>query len=91
MSDSKPYGDKAGAKPGDRSGRRAWTPRAAPRRSARSPTASSIPVLAKRAGISTELIGVWDEIAGESFADCTRPEKIAWPRRHFRRRAGGRL
>lgn len=39
------------------------------------------PVLAKRAGISTLLLGSWDEIAGEDFADCTRPEKIAWPRR----------
>jgi hypothetical protein len=39
------------------------------------------PVLAKRAGINTLLLGSWDEIAGEAFADCTRPEKIAWPRR----------
>ena len=39
------------------------------------------PVLAKRAGISTLLLGSWDEIAGEEFADCTRPEKITWPRR----------
>ncbi len=39
------------------------------------------PVLARRAGINTLLLGSWDEIAGEEFADCTRPEKIAWPRR----------
>jgi len=39
------------------------------------------PVLAKRAGINTLLLGSWDEIAGEEFADCTRPEKITWPRR----------
>ena len=39
------------------------------------------PVLARRAGITTALIGSWDEIAGEQFADCTRPEKIVWPRR----------
>ena len=38
------------------------------------------PVLARRAGISTSLLGSWDEIAGEDFADCTRPEKITWPR-----------
>ncbi|MDE1159481.1 MAG: DUF721 domain-containing protein [Neorhizobium sp.] len=38
------------------------------------------PVLARRAGISTALLGSWDEIAGEDFADCSRPEKIAWPR-----------
>lgn len=39
------------------------------------------PVLAKRAGINTLLLGSWDEIAGASFADCSRPEKITWPRR----------
>lgn len=39
------------------------------------------PVLAKRAGISTLLLGSWDEIAGIDFSDCTRPEKISWPRR----------
>jgi len=39
------------------------------------------PVLAKRAGINTMLLGSWDEIAGPDFADCTRPERIAWPRR----------
>jgi hypothetical protein len=33
------------------------------------------PVLARRAGISTALLGSWDEIAGEDFADCTRPER----------------
>ena len=39
------------------------------------------PVLAKRAGINTMLLGSWDEIAGSQFADCTRPERISWPRR----------
>ena len=39
------------------------------------------PVLAKRAGINTMLLGSWDEIAGAEFAECTRPERIAWPRR----------
>jgi hypothetical protein len=39
------------------------------------------PVLARRAGINTALLGSWDEIVGEDFADCTRPEKIAWARR----------
>jgi hypothetical protein len=34
------------------------------------------PVLSKRAGINTALLGSWDEIAGDDFADCTRPEKI---------------
>ena len=39
------------------------------------------PVLARRAGINTALLGSWEDIVGESFADCTRPEKIVWPRR----------
>lgn len=39
------------------------------------------PVLARRAGISTALLGSWDEIAGAEFSDCTRPERIVWPRR----------
>lgn len=39
------------------------------------------PILSRRAGISTLLIGSWDEIAGEQFSDCTRPEQIKWPRR----------
>lgn len=46
------------------------------------------PVLARRAGISTALLGSWDEIAGEDFADCTRPEKIAWPRKDEGRESG---
>jgi hypothetical protein len=39
------------------------------------------PVLARRAGINTALLRSWDEIVGEDFAECTRPEKIAWARR----------
>jgi hypothetical protein len=39
------------------------------------------PVLARRAGINTALLGSWDEIVGEDFAECTRPERIAWPKR----------
>ncbi len=38
------------------------------------------PVLARKAGINTALIGSWDEIVGADFAECTRPEKITWPR-----------
>ncbi|MCM2451106.1 DUF721 domain-containing protein [Agrobacterium vitis] len=41
------------------------------------------PVIARRAGISTALLSSWDEIAGADFADCTRPEKIVWPRRDY--------
>jgi hypothetical protein len=49
------------------------------------------PVLQKKAGINTALIGSWDEIAGADFADCSRPEKITWPRRNAERQgeAGG--
>ena len=39
------------------------------------------PVLSRRAGISTGLIAAWEDIAGESFASVTRPEKIRWPKR----------
>jgi hypothetical protein len=37
------------------------------------------PILARRAGINTLLLGSWDEIAGEQFAGCSRPERIRWP------------
>jgi len=49
------------------------------------------PVLQRKAGISTALIGSWDEIAGSDFADCSRPERITWPRRNADRQgeAGG--
>ena len=39
------------------------------------------PVLARRAGINTTLLSLWGEIVGAEFADCTRPERIKWPRR----------
>ena len=39
------------------------------------------PVLAKRAGINTTLLGLWDDIVGPDFAEDTRPERITWPRR----------
>lgn len=43
------------------------------------------PVLTRRAGIDTLLLGAWEDIVGEALADCTRPEAIRWPRP-----AGGR-
>ncbi|SEK64643.1 hypothetical protein SAMN04487976_103194 [Xaviernesmea oryzae] len=46
------------------------------------------PVLARRAGINTFLLGAWDEIVGDEFARSSRPEKIAWPPRE--RDASGR-
>lgn len=39
------------------------------------------PVIARRAGMTLDLINAWPEIAGEEFAETTRPEKINWPRR----------
>lgn len=39
------------------------------------------PVLRRRAGISTGLLQSWEEIVGSELADCTRPERVAWPRR----------
>ena len=38
------------------------------------------PLLAKRAGINTMLLGSWGQIAGERYAETSRPEKIRWPR-----------
>jgi hypothetical protein len=47
------------------------------------------PILARRAGINTLLLGAWDEIAGEQFAGCSRPEKIRWPRQDGPSETGG--
>jgi hypothetical protein len=38
------------------------------------------PVTKKRGFATTDLIAAWPEIVGRKFADCTRPEKIVWPR-----------
>ena len=47
------------------------------------------PILARRSGISTALLGAWDEIAGEAYADFSRPEKITWPKRLSETEDGG--
>tara|TARA_B100000378_G_scaffold151220_1_gene122039 strand:+ start:679 stop:1188 length:510 start_codon:yes stop_codon:yes gene_type:complete len=47
------------------------------------------PILAKRAGISTALLNAWPEIAGETYAEFSRPEKIAWPKRSGANEDGG--
>ncbi|MEO0329300.1 MAG: DciA family protein [Pseudomonadota bacterium] len=39
------------------------------------------PALARKAGMTIDLIKAWPEIVDQEFADCTRPEKISWPRR----------
>lgn len=38
------------------------------------------PVTRRRGFLTTDLIAAWPEIVGARFADCTRPEKIVWPR-----------
>ena len=38
------------------------------------------PVTKKRGFGTTDVIAAWPEIVGQRFADCTRPEKIVWPR-----------
>jgi len=39
------------------------------------------PVLARRAGMTLDLMRAWPEIVGTEFSQTTRPEKIDWPRR----------
>ncbi len=39
------------------------------------------PVLARRTGMTLDLIKAWPDLVGEEFDKTTRPEKINWPRR----------
>lgn len=39
------------------------------------------PVLARRAGMTLDIIGAWPGLAGQEFAKVTLPLKIKWPRR----------
>lgn len=39
------------------------------------------PVLARRTGMTLDLIKAWPELVGDEFRETTRPEKINWPRR----------
>ncbi len=39
------------------------------------------PVLARRTGMTLDLIKAWPELVGQEFRETTRPEKINWPRR----------
>lgn len=47
------------------------------------------PILARRAGINTLLLGSWDAIVGEQFAGSSRPERIRWPRQDGPDETGG--
>jgi hypothetical protein len=76
-----------------RAGREDWWQNRLPARAAsRSPKIANgliDPILARRAGINTLLLGSWDEIAGEQFAGCSRPERIRWPRQEGPDETGG--
>jgi hypothetical protein len=56
-----------------------------PRRGGPVPIASLVgriidPLTARRGFATPDLIAAWPEIAGPRFADCSRPEKIVWPK-----------
>lgn len=38
------------------------------------------PVTARRGFVTADLIAGWADIVGARYADCSRPEKIIWPR-----------
>jgi len=38
------------------------------------------PVSGRRGFATADLIAAWPEIVGAKYAECTRPEKIVWPR-----------
>jgi len=38
------------------------------------------PVIARRGFATAELLAAWSDIVGARYADCSRPEKIVWPR-----------
>ena len=38
------------------------------------------PVARQRGFAATELLAAWPEIVGARYADCTRPERIVWPK-----------
>ena len=39
------------------------------------------PVIARRAGMTIDLVAAWDDLVGERHASYSRPERIVWPRR----------
>ena len=38
------------------------------------------PAITRRGFATADLIAAWSEVIGPAYADCTAPEKIAWPR-----------
>ena len=56
------------------------------KKAAAKPIAELVPgilseTLARRTGMTLDLIAGWDDIAGPDYAPFTLPEKILWPRR----------
>jgi hypothetical protein len=49
------------------------------------------PLTARRGFATAELIAGWAEIVGARYADCSRPEKIVWPRGAENEARGGVL
>ncbi len=39
------------------------------------------PVIARRTGMTMDLIAAWHSLLSEPLGNCSRPEKIQWPRR----------
>jgi hypothetical protein len=39
------------------------------------------PVIERRAGMTTDLVAAWDDIAGEMARGASRPEKLVWPKK----------
>lgn len=37
-------------------------------------------VIARRSGMTLDLLAAWDDIVGEQYANVTLPEKILWPK-----------
>lgn len=39
------------------------------------------PAARKRGFATVDLVAYWADIVGQAYADCTRPEKLSWPKR----------
>ncbi len=49
------------------------------------------PVSGRRGFATADLIAAWPDIVGAKYAECTRPEKIVWPRNEEAGADGGVL
>ena len=55
--------------------------RGSPKQVAELASAILNPVLERRAGMTLDLLSLWEEFAGPANAALSRPEKLDWPRR----------